>query len=261
MANYTPQQRQSMDAMISGSFNAVGAPAPYLSPPTSVDEMYKGILPASRGPTPAQLAAIRDVSKVPNLSASSSRLASGWPWQPGSETALAAIEGVAPTPRRQNPAVLSAMMASGGVPLPRRRPGGAPTRLDMQGINQLENIGGVPLPEFWSTGPGAATRTAQALRARQGLPPAPPPPTTIIGSSTGRQLNIGQTYQGTNGYSYLITPQGPVQVGTPVGGGAAAYNARIGGPGSVAAMEQQHSGRPAGSYTDGREPSGTGSLW
>lgn len=33
------------------------------------------------------------------------------------------------------------------------------------------------------------------------------------------------------------------------------------GPGSVAAMEAKHSGRPAGSYTDGREPSGTGSLW
>ena len=39
------------------------------------------------------------------------------------------------------------------------------------------------------------------------------------------------------------------------------YAALNSGPGSVSAMEAKHSGRPSGSYSDGREPSGTGSLW
>lgn len=230
MANYTPQQRQSMDAMISGSFNAVGAPAPYLSAPTSVAEMYQGILPASRGPTPAQLAAIRDVSQVPNLAASSNRLTAGWPWQPGSETALAAIEGIAPTPQQQNPAVLSAMMANGGgmPPLPRPRPGWAPTSIDMAAINgqpgrTVTNRPGTPL-------------TARALAGR----PAPPP--TIYGSSTGTPYAVGTRGVTGAGYIYQATPNGFVKVGKLPGSSASRYAAANSGPGSVAAMEAWHGG-------------------
>lgn len=62
----------------------------------------------------------------------------------------------------------------------------------------------------------------------------------------------------TGVYNYI----NGVKTGTVNGMSSAnAYAAANAGPGSVAAFEQVASGRPAGSYSDGREPSGTGSLW
>jgi hypothetical protein len=86
------------------------------------------------------------------------------------------------------------------------------------------------------------------------------PRVSVAGSSTGTQYNVGTTLKGTNGYTYALDPSGRFVNVNPTGG-AELYAARTGGAGSVAEMERQHSGRPEGSYSDGREPSGTGSLW
>lgn len=140
---------------------------------------YRGITPGtaqitdtppSRRPTDAQMSAIRDVSKIPSWMYQSTptknqaQLPAGWPWQPGSETALAAIEGVSPTPKTAtNPAVRAAMMGGGlnlddaidpggsidldpggsidlskFISLPRRRPGFAPTALDMDAYKKAQ---------------------------------------------------------------------------------------------------------------------------
>lgn len=91
------------------------------------------------------------------------------------------------------------------------------------GVAEGVAAGGNPAP-IAKTGGGAAIA---------------PKATTFKGASSGRDYNVGQKYQGTNGYVYTAQPDGTFkQTGKPAGGGAQAYDQRT-----------QQTNKGAGGYT------------
>lgn len=132
MANLSLQQLLNADKMIGGSFDAVGAPPQYMSPPTSVAEMYRGILP----PTQTAQAGMLGRGLPPS--------AGGSPYMTAEEKARfqqtygnPTLSAFAPQPP-VNPAVTAATGLANTVPLPRPRPPNFPTSMDMAAIRAYQ---------------------------------------------------------------------------------------------------------------------------
>lgn len=145
-----------------------------------------------------------------------------------------------------------APVASSMPPMPRSRPPSAPSRMDMAAINApsirpqpVTRVTGQMKPET-----GGGLLALLLGKSKNGLP-------GLAGLLGGpQQGGLLQMLLGRNPASTTTAARAPAAL-TP----AQQYAMANSGPGSVAAMEAQHSGRPAGAYSDGREPSGTGSLW
>lgn len=172
-----------------------------------------------------------------------------------SNSALRAINAATPSGEM---APASWMAYQGGVPvsasmppLPRVRPGNAPTSIDMAAINAPRIS---PQPVTRVTGqmkPGGSGGLLDLIfgPSKNGLP-------GLAGLLGGpQQGGLLQMLLGGGKHTAGLPRQAPAMTS------AQKYAALNSGPGSVSAMEAKHSGRPSGAYSDGREPSGTGSLW
>lgn len=208
MASLTPQQ---LAQMFAGS-------GPMAMPSTTLDDIYGGILPSMGGGNPA-LNAIN--SATPRT-----------PMQPAS---WMAYEGGVP--------VASSVGGAAMPPMPQRRPGNAPTRMD------IAAMGAQPGPAMAP----AVSRVAGRMEP-QGLGGG------LLGGGGLLSLLMGQSKNGLPGLAGLLGgPQqgGLLQMlfGNKQGAPAAPlrqpgaltsaqrYDALNSGPGSVAAMELQHSGQ------------------
>jgi len=314
MADWTPQQLQQMNAVVMGTHDKL-TPGGQIQPGYSLDQIYGGILPAasasrpamaSNQPTPAQLAAMKAIpagayQTPPNRPILSPNTPAGSQFQDtgnygrasGSmlqQLMLAGQQqplninvrgGQQPIGSKMGNQLFGPPMAP-NVPLPRPRPGYAPTILDMAAINR---------PVGANPGMGGAMIGDGVMAP--GIPPQGPPPPgiapTVWAGDNQQPVNIavrgGRQPRLTSAQQYALANEAArqaalqrqaaatgstgvynyvngVKAGTVNGQSSAnAYAAANAGPGSVAAFEQKASGRPAGSYSDGREPSGTGSLW
>jgi hypothetical protein len=231
MAGLTQQQLQAGDAMINSSFNAVGAPAPYLTPSSSVADMYRNIITMPSWGAPN-----------PNIG---SNAPVGSPYMTPQERALlerqiAESRQLQSTPPATPPIRLAEMFPP---PLPRPRPGYAPTRLDATAIAAIEGALGQPgAPPELSAYAGGGGARPPSNGAPGGLS-SMFVPNTIRGSSTGKEFTVGSRYGANNGYIYEATPTGFRQVGrSSAGTPAEAYAAANSRPGSVSAMEAWHGG-------------------
>lgn len=169
------------DQIINGSFDAIGAKPAYLSPQTSVAEMYKGIYPPAApkptyqaGMTGRGLPASMGMDRLPQGTA-------GLPGPTGSGLTpqqLAALGGWSVDPRTgqlayaqpgpTNPAIAAATQQAQNVPLPRPRPPNAPTWLDMAAINAPPQM---PV----GANPGMGGAMIGNGQMASGIPPQLPP--------------------------------------------------------------------------------------
>lgn len=139
-------------------------------------------------------------------------------------------------------------LGSAMPPMPRPRPGNAPTRMGMAAINApqaVSRVTGQMQPES-----GGGLLDLLLGKSKNGLP--------------GLAGLLGGPQQGGLLQMLLGGGRKPTAAVAPAARpltSAQKYAIANSGPGSVAAMEAKHSGRPAGAYSDSREPSGTGSLW
>lgn len=249
MADWTPQQLQQMNAVVMGTHDRL-TPGGQIQPGYTLDQIYGGILPAasasrpamaSNQPTPAQLAAMKAIpagsyQTPPNRPILSPNTPAGSQFQDTGNKGRASgsmLEQLmlAGQPQPLNITVRGGQQPIGSkmgnqmfgppmppnVPLPRSRPGYAPTAIDMAAINR---------PVGANPGMGGAMFGNGVMApgiAPQGPPPAgiaptiwagaaTPPPTTLTGSSTGKQYVLGSTGV-ANGFIYGATPQGFVQLG------------------------------------------------
>lgn len=297
MAELTPAQRMAAEAMINRTFESVGAPPSYIQPQQSVAEMYKGIYPpasataATAGTkylTPAQKAQIGAVPansyqtpKALPLTAAGTAYGSQYPNTGNKGKASGSMLELISLPPNQRPAwTVPTAQPVAQVPLPRPRPGFAPTTLDMAAINApvgaRPGIGGALLGNGVMA-PGIAP---------QGPPPPGIAPTVWAGESGGSSAapvpRPSPAHVGTNGYIYqngvnigsarapgitaaqqyeaanlmgqvnalnrqaaaraagLMTPVEKLQANGM--SASQAYAAANSGPGSVSAMEAKHSG-------------------
>lgn len=365
MADWTPQQLQQMNAVVMGTHDRL-TPGGQIQPGYTLDQIYGGILPAasasrpamaSNQPTPAQLAAMKAIpagsyQTPPNRPILSPNTPAGSQFQDTGNKGRASgsmLEQLmlAGQPQPLNITVRGGQQPIGSkmgnqmfgppmppnVPLPRPRPGYAPTAIDMAAINRPvganPGMGGAMLgngvmapgiapqgppppgiaPTVWAgdqppqaggqqpqqrpTGANAyaltnwhaqqaalankanATGTAGGYQYLNGQKVGYAPQTINGGTYTptsgasaysianmAGQLAALQRQANATGSTGVYNYVNGVKTGTVNGQSSAnAYAAANAGPGSVSAFEQKASGRPAGSYSDGREPSGTGSLW
>lgn len=116
--------------------------------------------------------------------------------------AVGAINSI--VPGYQNPALGYA--GNGPAPLampPANQPGGSLGQL-MAGLGAI--FGMIPPPSQGSSGGTAQPGVGVGGSGQSGG--SSTPRTSFQGSSTGRTYNVGQTYAGTNGYSYVAQPDG-----------------------------------------------------
>ena len=220
------------DAMIAGTFDKLDA-GPRFGGGYSLDEVYGpvgitssgsgvGLMASAAAPKFEQGMMGRGLPVEPRLPPNdnpdipgSGVPASAWYATPGDYVpkvgALAAIEAAAP---------------AGQVPLPRARPGFAPSVIDLAAIDaQNPNLPVKATPAIKAAyadvvagKPGAVKKlaTLMADSSQTGGINVPggggrgygafAAPTTFRASNTGRQININQRYQGTNGYTYQAQP-------------------------------------------------------
>lgn len=173
------------DQIINGSFDAIGAKPAYLSPPTSVEEMYKGIYPPAAsqqsyqaGMTGRGLPASYGVDRLPQgtaglpapagsqgISQQQWQAIGGWTVDPRTGQLAYAQPG-----QQTNPALAAAAQQGQNVPLPRPRPPNAPTWMDMAAISAQQPVG---------ANPGMGGAMIGNGQMASGIPPQGPPPAGI----------------------------------------------------------------------------------
>lgn len=242
MANLTPAQLAAADAMLAGTFDKLDT-APRMQPGYTMDEVYGPVGIGPNGPVgggvglmaraPIKPKWVEDAVMGRGQPGQDRLLPNNNPDIPGSGVpamawyntpgyyvpktgALAAIEQAAPR---------------GQVPLPRPRPPNAPSIIDLAAIDaQNPNLPVKATPavkaayaDVVAGKPGAVKKlaTLMADSAQMGGINVPGAggkgfgafavPDTFRTSKTGRQVQVGQTYQATNGYSYEATPNGTFQ--------------------------------------------------
>lgn len=198
MADWTPQQLQQMNAVVMGTHDRL-TPGGQIQPGYTLDQIYGGILPAasasrpamaSNQPTPAQLAAMKAIpagsyQTPPNRPILSPNTPAGSQFQDTGNKGRASgsmLEQLmlAGQPQPLNITVRGGQQPIGSkmgnqmfgppmppnVPLPRSRPGYAPTAIDMAAINR---------PVGANPGMGGAM-LGNGVMAPGIAPQGPPPP-------------------------------------------------------------------------------------
>ncbi len=110
--------------------------------------------------------------------------------------------------------------------------------------NAIPPVPAAPLarPKATAPAPARTAPTTRTITVQRVVPVAPPPPPQIRGSATGRAYNVGGLYA-SGAYVYQAQQGGGFKKVAGIGqSSASTYAALNSGPGSVAAMERQHSG-------------------
>jgi hypothetical protein len=199
MADWTPQQLQQMNAVVMGTHDRL-TPGGQIQPGYTLDQIYGGILPAasasrpamaSNQPTPAQLAAMKAIpagsyQTPPNRPILSPNTPAGSQFQDTGNYGRASGSMLEQLMLAGQPQPLNITVRGGqqqpigskignqmfgppmppNVPLPRSRPGYAPTAIDMAAINR---------PVGANPGMGGAM-LGNGVMAPGIAPQGPPPP-------------------------------------------------------------------------------------